>query len=69
MAISKDKIRFSIILDKELLEKLDDYCKITGVSRSSAIAITLADKFTQNEIVSKLPQMLQMANDLGILKT
>lgn len=38
MAISEGKTRFQVTFGDELLEKMDRYCKQTGLSRSAYLA-------------------------------
>lgn len=42
MAVAEDKTRIAITIGKGVLERLDEYCRRTGMSRSQYIAYCVA---------------------------
>ena len=66
MAISDDKVRFQVTFSRELNDKLESYCKESGISKSAYLSLLAAkdlentDKFLVEfrnelqEVISKL---------------
>jgi metal-responsive CopG/Arc/MetJ family transcriptional regulator len=52
MAIAEDKARIAITLGKGVLERLDAYCKRSGMSRSQYISYAVAHQLdTETQVV------------------
>lgn len=68
MAVSDDKIRVQIAFPKQLLEKMDAYCKEAGLSRTSYVSMLVskdlddADKF----VVEFKKQLEEIIEKIGI---
>lgn len=53
--MAENKTRITITLGRRVLEKLDDYCDETGLTRSAAISTMIAAQLaSRREIMDKL---------------
>lgn len=53
MATAEGKTRVQVTLGNEVLEKLDEFCRRTGMSRSSYISYIVATTLDQYENLSQ----------------
>lgn len=51
-------MQFNVNLDKELVQKIDKRASELYISRSAYISMCLAKSLLQDEIMSKMPQMM-----------
>jgi len=50
--------RLQITMNPELLIRVDDYAKKSGVSRSAAISLLCSDMLQQKSFLAKFPQLM-----------
>lgn len=57
--------RFNLNLEEELLQQLDAYADKMHVNRSAAISFILSQKFQADEMLDKLPELLQVFHQIS----
>ena len=62
MAIADSKTRVAITIDKGVLERLDEYCKRSGMSRSQYISYCVAHQLEVEERMTS--GVMDMAREL-----
>lgn len=62
MAIADSKMRVAITIDKGVLERLDEYCKRSGMSRSQYISYCVAHQLEVEERMTS--GVMDMAREL-----
>lgn len=62
MAIADSKSRIAITIDKGVLERLDEYCKRSGMSRSQYISYCVAHQLEVEERMTS--GVMDMAREL-----
>ena len=62
MAIAESKSRVAITIDKGVLERLDEYCKRSGMSRSQYISYCVAHQLEAEERMTN--GVMDMAREL-----
>lgn len=53
--------RIQLTMNPELLEKVDNFAKSSGIPRSAAISVLCADMLEQKEFMKRLPALLEVA--------
>lgn len=54
------KSRVQVLIDADVLKRIDDYAQTSGVSRSAAIAMLCTDSLDQREFMANFPQLLKL---------
>lgn len=61
--MSNAKSRIQVLIDADVVKRIDDYAHSRGVSRSAAIAMLCIDQLNQKDFMSKFPQLLELYQD------
>lgn len=60
LEMPNSKSRIQVLIDADVVKRIDDYAHISGVSRSAAIAMLCTDSLNQREFMTKFPQLLEL---------
>lgn len=58
--------RVNVNLPNDLIDQVDSYATRMNINRTSAICVLLSQALKQEEVISRLPDMLNLLNDTKI---
>jgi len=59
----ENNARVSMTMHPSILERVDEYARLVGISRSAAISVLVVSALQQNEFLSQLPEFISVVGE------